>query len=60
MTSFIHLEYSKRHLGVERVEAAIDAVQHLLHGFIGARGLVTLLLTTIAAAAAVMVIAYQG
>ncbi len=25
MTSFIHLEYSSRHLGVERVESAIAA-----------------------------------
>ena len=60
MTSFVHLEYSRQHLGAERVESAIDAVQRLRHGFTGTRGLATLLLTAIAAAAAVMVIAYQG
>ncbi len=57
MNSFVHLEYSSQHLGVERVEAAIDAVQHLRHGFTGARGLAALLLSAIAAA--VMVVAYQ-
>jgi len=57
MTSFVDLEYSRQHLGVERVESAINAAQHLRHGFTGARGLATLLLSAIAAA--VMVVAYQ-
>ena len=57
MTSFVHLEYSTKHPGVARVESAIDAAQHLRHGFAGTRGLATLLLSAIAAA--VMVVAYQ-
>ena len=57
MTSFVHLEYSTKHPGVARVEAAIDAAQHLRHGFAGTRGLATLLLSAIAAV--VMVVAYQ-
>lgn len=57
MTSFVHLEYSKQHPGVARVESAFDAAQHLRHGFSGTRGLATLLLSAIAAA--VMVVAYE-
>ena len=57
MTSFVHLDYSTKHPGVARVEAAVDAAQHLRQGFAGARGLATLLLSAIAAA--VMVVAYQ-
>ena len=61
MTSFVHLEYSNRHPGVARVEAAIDSAassaQHIKRNFSGARGLATLLLSAIAAA--VMVVAYQ-
>ena len=57
MTSFVHLEYSTKHPGVARVESAIDAAQHLRHGFSGSRGLAKLLLSAIAAA--VMVVAYQ-
>jgi hypothetical protein len=57
MTSFVHLEYSKKHPGVERVESAITAAQGLRRSFTGARGLATLLLSAIVAA--VMVVAYQ-
>ena len=57
MTSFVHIEYSKQHPGVERVESAIEAARHLRQGFSGTRGLATLLLSAIAAA--VMVAAYQ-
>ena len=57
MTSFVHIEYSKQHPGVERVESAIEAALHLRQGFSGTRGLATLLLSAIAAA--VMVAAYQ-
>jgi hypothetical protein len=57
MTSFVHLEYSKQHPGVARVESAFDAAQHLRHGFSGTRGIATLLLSAIAAA--VMVVAYE-
>lgn len=57
MTSFVHLEYSRQHPGVARVESALDAAQHLRQGFSGTRGLATLLLSAIAAA--VLVVAYQ-
>ena len=57
MTSFVHLEYSTTHPGVARVEAAIDAAQHLRHGFAGGRGLTALLPSAIAVA--LMVVAYQ-
>ena len=57
MTSFVHLEYSNQHPGVLRVESAIDAAQHLRQGISGTRGLATLLLSAVAAAA--MVVAYQ-
>ena len=33
MTSFVHIEYSKQHPGVERVESAIEAALHLRQGF---------------------------
>lgn len=61
MTSFIHLEYSNQHPGVARVEAAIESAassaQHIKRSFTGTRGLATLLLSAIAAAA--MVVANQ-
>ena len=57
MTSFVHLEYSKQHPGVARVESAIDAAQQMRQGFSSTRGLATMLLSAIAAA--VMVVAYQ-
>jgi hypothetical protein len=57
MTSFVHLDYSTQHLGVARVESAIEAAQQVRRSFSGSRGLSTLLLS--AMAAAVMVVAYQ-
>ena len=57
MTSFVHLEYSKQHPGVVRLESALDNAQQMRQGFSGTRGLATLLLS--AMVAAVMVVAYQ-
>lgn len=57
MTSFVHIEYSKQHPGVARVESALDAAQQLRQGFFGTRGIATLLLSAIVAA--LMVVAYQ-
>ena len=57
MTSFVHLEYSNQHPGVERVESAIASAQKIKRNFSGTRGLATLLLSAIGAA--VMVVAYQ-
>ena len=57
MTSFVHIEYSNQHPGVARVEAAIASAQRIKRSFSGTRGLATLLLSAIAAAA--MVVAYQ-
>jgi hypothetical protein len=57
MTSFVHIEYSKDHPGVTRVESVIESAQHIGRGFSGKRGLATLLLSAMAAAA--MVVAYE-
>ena len=57
MTSFVHLEYSNQHPGVERLESVIASAQQIKRNFSGTRGLATLLLSAIAAA--VMVVAYQ-
>jgi hypothetical protein len=57
MTSFVHLDYSKDHPGVARVESAIESAQQIGRGFSGKRALSTLLLS--AFAAAVMVVAYE-
>ncbi|MDB5967231.1 MAG: hypothetical protein JWQ72_3731 [Polaromonas sp.] len=57
MTSFVHLEYSKQHPGVERVTSAFESAQQMRQGFSGARSLATLLVS--AFAAAVMVVAYK-
>jgi hypothetical protein len=57
MTSFVHIEYSKDHPGVTRVESVIESVQHIGSGLSGKRGLATLLLS--AMAASVMVVAYE-
>ena len=57
MTSFIALDYSATHPGVNRIESAIDAAQQLRPQFSGTRGLAKLLLS--AMVAAVMVVAYQ-
>ena len=64
MTSFVHLDYSNQHLGVVRLEAAVDtaltaakSARQLKHRLFNTRTLATLLLSAIAAA--VMVVAYQ-
>ena len=61
MTSFVHLEYSNQHAGVDRVEAALESAassaQLIKRNFFSSRSLATLLLSAIAAA--VMVVAYQ-
>ena len=61
MTSFVHLEYSNQHAGVDRVEWAIksaaSSAQQIKRNFFSTRSLATLLLSAIAAA--VMVVAYQ-
>jgi len=57
MTSFVTTNYSTQHHGANRVESAIDAVQHARQGLSGTRGLATLLLS--AMVAAVMVVADQ-
>jgi hypothetical protein len=57
MTSFVHVEYSKDHPGVARMEAAVESAQHIGRGFSGMRVLTTVLLSAMAAAA--MVVAYE-
>jgi len=57
MTSFVHLEYSNQHPGVERVESAIESAQQIRRNFSSTRSLAMLLLSAVAAA--VMVVAYQ-
>ena len=57
MTRFVHLEYSREHPGVARLEASLDAAHRLRKGISGTRGLATLLLS--AMVAAVMVVADQ-
>ena len=57
MTSFVHLDYSSRHAGADRLESAIESAQNIKRNFSATRSLSTLLLSAIAAA--VMVAAYQ-
>ncbi|ABM35426.1 hypothetical protein [Polaromonas naphthalenivorans] len=57
MTYFINNPYSDHHHGADRVEAVMDAAQHLPEGIAGKRG-VALLLGS-AMAAAVMAVAYE-
>ena len=57
MTSFVHIDHSRQHPGVTRVESAIDAAQLIRRTFTGKRALTTLLLS--AMAAAVMVAANE-
>ena len=57
MTHFINNPYSDHHHGADRVEAVMDAAQHLPEGIAGKRG-VALLLGS-AMAAAVMAVAYE-
>jgi hypothetical protein len=57
MTSFVHLEYSRQHPGVQRLESAVSAAHQIRRSFRGTRGLASLLLSAVAAAG--MVVAYQ-
>ena len=50
MTSFVHIDYSRQHPGVTRVESAIDAAQLIRRTFTGKRALTTLLLSAMVAA----------
>ena len=57
MTSFVHVDYSSRHAGADRLESAIESAQNIKRNLSTTRSLATLLLSAIAAA--VMVAAYQ-
>lgn len=57
MTSFVHINYSSRHAGADRLESAVESVLLIQRNFFSTRSLATLLLSAIAAA--VMVVAYQ-
>ena len=57
MTSFTHSDFPTTHLGVSRVEAAIDSARDIGGQFRGARGLVALLLA--GAFSALVVVADQ-
>lgn len=57
MTSFVHLEYSNQHGGVERVASALASAQHIKRNLSSTRTLAALLLSAVVAA--VMVVAYQ-
>ena len=57
MTSFINVQHPAEHPGVVRVEAALAATRQLKNQISGTRGLATLLLAAMVAAA--MVVAYQ-
>lgn len=50
MTSIVHSEFSKRHRGVERAEAAVRAVRGVRLRFDSARGLAAMLLAAIVSA----------
>lgn len=57
MASFIHLDYSNQHSGVERITSALASVQHIKHSLSSTRSLAALLLSAVVAA--VMVVAHQ-
>ena len=57
MSSFINVQHPAEHLGVVRAEAALAAAGQLKKQMSGTRGLATLLLSAMLAAA--MVVAYQ-
>ena len=57
MTSFVHIDYSNRHAGADRLESAVQSAQLIKRNFFSTRSLATLLLSAVAAA--VMVVAYQ-
>ena len=57
MTSFVHLNYSSEHPGVQRAEAVAGAVGRLRHSYDSTKGLAALLLAALVAA--LMVVADQ-
>jgi hypothetical protein len=57
MTSFVHPHFATTHVGAERLEAAVSAVQSSAKNFTGSRGLATLLLA--AMVSALLVVANQ-
>ena len=54
MTQFVHVEYSTRHAGVERVQRGFAALKSIAAAFDGARGAAALLLAAIVSALLVM------
>ena len=50
MTSFVHTEYPAQHPGVQRAEAAIEAVQRMRGSFDSSKGLAVMLLAAIVSA----------
>jgi hypothetical protein len=50
MTSFVHPQFSTSHVGAERVESAVAAVQSGVKSLSGSRGLATLLLAAMVSA----------
>jgi hypothetical protein len=50
MTSIVHTEFSTRHQGVERAEAAVQAARQFRSGFDSAKGLAAMLLAAIVSA----------
>lgn len=57
MTHFVNVKYPTEHLGVNRIESAIDTAKQLHQGISGTRGLAMVLLSAIIGP--VMVVAYQ-
>lgn len=57
MTQFVHVEYSTRHAGVERVQRGFGALKGVAAGFDSARGAASLLLAAIVSA--LLVVANQ-
>jgi hypothetical protein len=54
MTSFIQPGFSKRHAGVERLEAAVDSAKDVSRSFDGTKGLSAMLLAAMVAALVVV------
>lgn len=54
MTSFVHVEYSTQHSGVQRAENAAQTLKQVAQSFDGARGAATLLLAAVVSALVVV------
>ncbi len=50
MTTIVHSDFSTRHLGVERAEAAVETARQIRRGFDSAKGLSAMLLAAIVSA----------